>query len=51
MEQAMGEGRVTDKRAGQADAGRQAGTIKDGGRMVVLMPVEYALAKTMGPLE
>ena len=28
-----------------AEAGRQAGRIKDGGRMVVLMPVEYALAK------
>ncbi len=28
-----------------AEAGRQAGNIKDGGRMVVLMPVEYALAK------
>ncbi len=27
-------------------AGRAAGQIKDGGRMVVLMPVEYALAKT-----
>lgn len=26
-------------------AGRAAGNIKDGGRMVVLMPVEYALAK------
>lgn len=26
-------------------AGRQAGNIKDGGRMVVLMPIEYALAK------
>ena len=26
-------------------AGRRAGNVKDGGRMVVLMPVEYALAK------
>ena len=28
-----------------ANAGFQAGGVKDGGRMVVLMPVEYALAK------
>ena len=29
-----------------AAAGRKAGTIKDGGRMVVLMPIPYALEKT-----
>lgn len=29
------------------EAGRAAGQVKDGGRMVVLMPVEYALAKTV----
>ncbi|MEY1557099.1 murein transglycosylase A [Yoonia sp. R2331] len=33
------------------EAGRQAGNIKDGGRMVVLMPVEYALSKVTEPLE
>jgi len=32
-------------------AGLKAGRIKDGGRMVVLMPVEYALAKTEPILE
>lgn len=31
------------------DAGFRAGSIKDGGRMVVLMPVEYALEKLSGP--
>lgn len=31
-----------------ADAGFAAGAIKDGGRMVVLMPVEYALEKQAG---
>ena len=33
------------------EAGRAAGRIKDGGRMIVLMPVEYLLAKTTDPLE
>lgn len=32
-------------------AGTAAGAIKDGGRMVVLMPVEYALAKVRDPLD
>lgn len=32
-----------------AIAGAQAGRIKDGGRMVVLMPIEYALSK-LGPV-
>ena len=34
-----------------ARAGNAAGAIKDGGRMVVLMPVEYALAKMTPPLD
>ncbi len=33
------------------EAGRLAGNIKDSGRMVVLMPVEYALSKVTEPLE
>ncbi len=33
------------------EAGRKAGNIKDNGRMVVLMPVEYALSKVTEPLE
>ena len=32
-------------------AGAAAGAVKDGGRMVVLMPVEYALAKVSDPLD
>ncbi len=32
-------------------AGAAAGAVKDGGRMIVLMPVEYALAKVSGPLD
>ena len=33
------------------DAGRTAGTIRDAGRMIVLMPVEYALEKLPRTLE
>ena len=32
-------------------AGAAAGAVKDGGRMIVLMPVEYALAKVSDPLD
>ena len=31
------------------EAGRAAGNVKDGGRMVVLMPVDYALSKIESP--
>jgi len=34
-----------------AAAGRAAGNVKDGGRMVVLMPVEYALSKIDSSLD